>query len=146
MDETLSPQLHDAALNMARDICLKLIERRAVAPENLAGSMALLTASLTALFKETKDGDGLWLVRMARDFTLKKIERNFVGTPQAAADSLTDNGRMLAAAAAGLKARSAPAAMGAARDLSLKLLETGRLSRAALPDFFVELAWSLGRK
>ena len=143
ISDSLKIQRRNAAVNMARDICLKLIERRAVAPENLNGAMSLLAAAAEALFEEINDGDGLWLVRMARDFTLKMVERNFIGTVQAAALALNENGRMLAAAAAGLDPALAPTALGAARDLSLKLLETGRLSRTALPDFFRDLASSL---
>ena len=134
-----------AAINIARDLCLKLIERRTIAPEQLSGCLAFLTVAVENLFQEIDDGDGLWLVRLARDLTLKMIERNLAASPQAVAEALAHNGAMVAAVAGSLEPKAAPAALNAARDLCLKLLETGRLNRSALPELFAELAQSVGQ-
>ena len=133
-----------AAINLARDLTMKLIERRAVAPDQLAAGVKLLAVAAENLFRELDDGNGLWLVRLARDCTLKMIERNLVGSVEAAAVSLGENGRLAAATAAGLDPEVASAALNTARDLSLKFLETGRVTRASWPALFEELALALG--
>ncbi len=135
-----------AAINMARDITLKLIERRAVAPDQLAGGLSLLITAAENLLRELDDGDGLWLARLARDCTLKMIECRLVAGFQAAAASLGENGRLAARTAATLDPALAPAALNAARDLALKMLETGRISRAGLPELFAELAGAVAEK
>lgn len=140
----MSGAKQNASINLARDICLKLIERRAIAPDQLAGAMALLSGNAEKLFLETRDGGGLWLVRLGRDLTVKMIECSLIGSLGAASAALTENVRLLAGISARLDRESAPAALNAARDLSLKLLETGRLSRAALPELLEELALSVG--
>ena len=134
-----------AAVNLARDLALKLVERRAVAPDNLAAGLKLLTVAAENLFRELDDGRGLWLARLARDCTLKMIERNLVGSVEAAAVSLGENGRLAAGLAAKLDPALAPAALNAARDLSLKFLETGRVTKASWPVLFEELALAVGR-
>jgi len=134
-----------AAINLARDLCLKLLERRALAPDQLAGAMSLITVAAENLIQETKDGDGLWLVRLARDFTLKYIERGLIGSAQAAAVGLAETGDMVTAVAARLSPNLGAPALNAARDLTLKMLETGRLSRAAAPALFEELALAVGQ-
>ncbi len=135
-----------AAVNLARDLALKLVERRAVGPDQLAGGLSLLITAAENLFREIDDGRGLWLVRLARDFTLKTIECRLVASFPAAAAALAEYGRMAAQTAAGLDRDLAPAALNAAKDLTLKLLENGRLSRAGLPDLFAELARSIAEK
>lgn len=138
------PEMHRiAAINMARDICLKLVERRTLAPDQLTAAMSLLTTSAQNMFREIDDPHGLYLMRLARDFTVKLIERNLINNVQAAAAALSENGRMVAEVAARLDPRLAPAALNSARDLALKLLETGRLSLASLPAMFEELARSV---
>lgn len=132
------------AINIARDLCLKMLERRCLSPDNLPDALALLALTAENLLRETEDGRGLWLVRLARDLTVKLIERNLISSVQQAAENLADNCRMLAPLAACLEPQAAAAALAAARDLCLKLLETGRLSRANLPDFFQRLALSCG--
>lgn len=133
-----------AAVNLARDLTMKLVERRAVAPDQLAAGLKLLTVAAENLFLELDDGNGLWLVRLARDCTAKMIERNLVGSVEAAAVSLGDNGRLAARIAAELDPDLAPAALNTARDLSLKFLETGRVSKSSWPDLFEELALAVG--
>ncbi|UQZ87760.1 hypothetical protein C4J81_00415 [Deltaproteobacteria bacterium Smac51] len=135
-----------AAINMARDLCLKLIERRALSPDQLAGAMSLLTAAAVNLFAETDDGDGLWLVRLGRDFTLKLIERGQVAGAQAAAVALGENTRLAIETAAGLAPEVKIPALNAARDLVLKMTETGRLSKNGMADLFREIALSVGDK
>ncbi len=138
------PQSHRiVCINLSRDICLKLVERRSLAPEQLTGAMGLLTTAAENLFKEIDDGGGLYLVRLARDFTLKLIECNLVASVQTAAAALGETGRLAAEVAAQLDRRLAPVALNTARDLTLKLLETGRLSRTSLPATFAELARSV---
>jgi len=83
--------------------------------------------------------EGLYPARLARDLTLKLIERNLVGTVEGAAESLAENWRLVRRAAEGLPPASAPAALGAARDLTMKFLETGRLGRADWPEMFLRL-------
>lgn len=131
-----------AAINIARDLCMKLIERRTISPDQLPAALAFLTVAAENLFREANDGGGLWLVRLARDLTLKIVERNLASSLQSVAETLAENGRMVASVAAGLDQAAAPAALNAARDLCLKLLETGRLTRSALPGLFAELAQS----
>lgn len=138
------PESHRiAAINMSRDICLKLVERRTLAPDQLTAAMSLLTTSAQNMFREIDDPNGLYLMRLARDFTIKLIERNLIGNVQAAAAALGENGRMAAEVSARLDPRLAPAALNSARDLALKLLETGRLSLASLPAMFEELAQAI---
>lgn len=138
------PETHRiAAINMSRDICLKLVERRTLAPDQLTAAMSLLTTSAQNMFREINDPNGLYLMRLARDFTIKLIERNLISSAQAAAAALGENGRMAAEVSARLDPQLAPAAMNIARDLALKLLETGRLSLASLPAMFEELARSV---
>lgn len=132
-----------AAINMSRDICLKLVERRTLAPDQLTAAMSLLTTSAQNMFREIDDPNGLYLMRLARDFTVKLIERNLISNVQAASASLGENGRMAAEVSARLDPRLAPAALNTARDLTLKLLETGRLSLASLPALFEEVARSV---
>jgi hypothetical protein len=75
-----------AAVNLARDICLRLIERRTLAPEQLPGALSLLAqAAENLMAAETGGPEGLFSARLARDLTLKCIERNLVGTVQGAA-------------------------------------------------------------
>ena len=133
-----------AAVNLARDLALKLVERRAAAPDQLAAGLKLLTVSAENLLRELDDGNGLWLVRLARDCTLKMIERNLIGSVEGAAVSLGENGRLAAGIAARLDPALAPAALNAARDLSLKYLETGRGTKASWPGLFEELALAVG--
>lgn len=133
-----------AAVNLARDLALKLVERRAVGPDNLAAGLKLLTVAAENLFRELDDGRGLWLVRLARDCTLKMIERNLIGSVESAAVSLGENGRLAAAIAARLDPALAPAALNTARDLSLKFLETGRVTKASWAALFEELALAVG--
>jgi|GEM_PF-2627410 len=138
------PESHRiAAINMSRDICLKLVERRSLAPNQLTAAMSLLTTSAQNMFREIDDPNGLYLMRLARDFTIKLIERNLINNVQAAAAALGENGRMAAEVSARLDPRLAPAALNTARDLALKLLETGRLSLASLPALFEEVARSV---
>ncbi len=134
----------NAAINLARDLCLKLIERRSLSPEQLAASLSLLSAAARNLFAEIEDGDGLWLVRLGRDFTLKMIERGQIANAQAAALALVENTRLAAETAAELPPPARIAAVGAARDLALKMAETGRLSRSGLGDLFKEIARAAG--
>lgn len=135
------PESHRiAAINMSRDICLKLVERRTLAPDQLTSAMGLLTTAAQDMFREINDPNGLYLMRLARDFTVKLIERNLISNVQAAAAALGENGRMAAEVSARLDPQLAPAALNTARDLALKLLETGRLSLASLPAMFEQLA------
>lgn len=136
----------NAAINLARDICLKLIEGRGISPEQLAPSLSLLTVAAQNLFAETRDGDGLWLLRLGRDFTLKMIERKQIATAQAAAQALVENTRLAAETAATLTAEKRLTALNAARDLTLKMTETGRLSKNAFGDLFKEIAQAVGGK
>jgi hypothetical protein len=130
-----------AAVNLARDICLRLIERRTIAPEQLPGTLGFLARAAENLMAAEAGGpEGLYPARLARDLTLKLIERNLVGTAQGAAESLAENWRLVRRAAEGLPPASAPAALNAARDLALKFLETGRLGRADWPEMFLRLA------
>jgi len=130
-----------AAVNLARDLCLRLIERRTLAPEQLPGALSLLArAAENLMAAETGGPDGLFPARLARDLTVKLIERNFVVTVQGTAESLAENWRLVRRAAEGLPPASAPAALGAARDLALKFMETGRLGRADWPEMFIRLA------
>lgn len=135
-----------AAVNLARDLTLKLIERRVASPDQLAGGLSLLTTAAENLFREIDDGQGLWLVRLARDFTLKTIECRLVASFPTAAAALAEYGRMVDQVAAGLDRDLAPVALNAAKDLTLKLLESGRLTRAGLPELFAELARSIAEK
>jgi hypothetical protein len=50
---------------------------------------------------------------------------------------------MAAQAAAGLDRNLAPAILNTAKDLTLKLLECGRVSRARAPELFAELVQGL---
>jgi hypothetical protein len=134
----------NAAINLARDICLKLIERRAISPEHLADALTLLTTAAANLFVETADGDGLWLLRLGRDFTLKMIERNQIATAQAAALALVENTHLAAETAALLAPEKRTTALNAARDLTLKMAETGRLSKNGVADLFKEIARAVG--
>ena len=130
-----------AAVNLARDLCLRLIERRTLAPEQLPGALSFLArAAENLMAAETGGPDSLFPARLARDLTLKLIERNMVVTIQGTAESLAENWRLVRRAAEGLPPASAQAALGAARDLALKFLETGRLARADWPEMFVRLA------
>ena len=130
-----------AAVNLARDLCLRLIERRTLAPEQLPGALSLLArAAENLMAAETGGPDGLFPARLARDLTVKLIERNFVVTVQGTAESLAENWRLVRRAAEGLPPASAPAALSAARDLALKFMETGRLGRADWPEMFFRLA------
>jgi hypothetical protein len=130
-----------AAVNLARDLCLRLIERRTMSPEQLPGALGLLARAAENLMAAEAGGqEGLFPARLARDLTLKLIERNLVGTAPAAAESLAENWRLVRRAADGLPPALAPAALTAARDLALKFLETGRLGRAEWPEMFVRLA------
>jgi hypothetical protein len=130
-----------ASVNLARDLCLRLIERRTLAPEQLPGALSLLArAAENLMADETGGPDGLFPARLARDLTVKLIERNFVVTVPGTAESLAENWRLVRRAAEGLPPASAPAALGAARDLALKFMETGRLGRADWPDMFIRLA------
>jgi hypothetical protein len=132
-----------AAVTLARDICLRLIEHRALAPEQLPGALGSLARAAENLMAAEAGGpDGLYPARLARDMTLKLIERNLVGTAEGAAESLAENWRLVRRAAEGLPPDLAPAALGAARDLALKFLETGRLGRADWPEMFLRLARS----
>ena len=134
-----------AAVNLARDLCLRLIEHRTIAPENLPGALSFLARAAENLMAAEAGGpEGLYPARLARDLTLKLIERNLVGTVEGAAESLAENWRLVRLAAEGLPPASAPAALGAARDLALKLLETGRLGRADWPEMFIRLAKAAG--
>jgi hypothetical protein len=63
-----------------------------------------------------------------------------VGTAEGAAESLAENWRLVRRAAEGLPPALAPVALGAARDLPLEFLETGRLGRADWPEMFPRLA------
>lgn len=135
-----------ACVNLARDLTLKLIERRAASPDQLAGGLSLLITAAENLFRELDDGHGLWLVRLARDFTLKTIECRLVAGFPAAGVALAEYGRMAAQAAAGLERDLAPVALNTAKDLTLKLLESGRVSRAGLPDLFAELVRAIAEK
>jgi hypothetical protein len=139
----MNPASRNAAVNLARDLCLKLLEHRAIAPEQLGEALLLLRGAAEKLLGELDDGRGLWLLRLARDLTLKLIERNLISSARSAAQNLDENGRWLKALAARLEPELAPTALAAARDLTLKLLETGRLSRAGLPPLFEELALNL---
>ena len=130
-----------AAVNLARDLCLRLIERRTISPEQLPGALGLLARAAENLMAAEAGGPGgVYAARLARDMTLKLIERNLVSTAQAAAESLAENWRLVRRAAEGLPPVSAPAALAAARDLALKFLETGRLGRAEWPEMFTRLA------
>lgn len=132
-----------ASIGIARDLALKLIERRAASPDQLAAGLKLLTLAADNLFLELQDGDGLWLVRLARDCTIKMIERNLIGSLETAALGLAENGRLMARIATGLDLETRAAAMNTARDLSLKFLETGRVSKSGWAELFQELAHSL---
>ncbi|MDR0881143.1 MAG: hypothetical protein LBP55_01160 [Candidatus Adiutrix sp.] len=135
------PESHRiACINLSRDICLRLVERRSLAPEQLTEAMNFLTVSAENLFHDLGAPKGLYLVRLARDFTLKLIERNLIGNVQAAASSLVEYGQMAADISAQLDPALAQVALNTARDLTLKLLETGRLSRPSLPALFEKLA------
>jgi hypothetical protein len=130
-----------AAVNLARDLCLRLIERRTLAPEQLPGALGFLALAAENLMAAEAGGpESLYPARLARDLTLKLIERNLVGTVQATAESLAENWRLVRRAAEGLPPAAAPAALGAARDLALKFLETGRLGRTEWPEMFIRLA------
>ncbi|MDR1921020.1 MAG: hypothetical protein LBS31_04660 [Candidatus Adiutrix sp.] len=129
-----------AALSLARDLCLKMIERRSIAPEQLPGALSLLTVAAENVFAQTRDGAGLWVVRLARDFTLKAIERNQVAGPTAAAAYLAEFAFMIYGTAQKLHGADLQGPLSAAKDLVLKLLETGRISSGAVPALFEELA------
>ena len=131
-----------AAINLARDLCLRLIERRAVSPEQLPAALDFLTRAAENLMAADAP-DGLYAVRLARDLTLKLIERNLVGTVERTAESLAENWRLVRRAAEGLPPAAAPAALAAARDLALKFLETGRIGRADWPKLFIRLAQAI---
>jgi hypothetical protein len=130
-----------AAVGLARDLCLRLVERRVISPEQLPGALGLLAGAAENLMAAEAGGPGgVYAARLARDMTLKLIERNLVGSASAAAESLAENWRLVRRAAEGLPPASAPAALAAARDLALKFLETGRLGRAEWPEMFIRLA------
>lgn len=129
-----------ASINLARDLCLKLIERRALSPAQLPVVIQPMVVSIDTLFQELDDGNGLWLVRLARDITLKMIERNQVASLEAALSTLKESVQMLDRLTRDLDPELAVAALNLARDLSLKFLEAGRLSRASFPDFFAQTA------
>ncbi|MDR2935523.1 MAG: hypothetical protein LBV70_06580 [Candidatus Adiutrix sp.] len=133
--------MRPAAVNLARDICLRLIEHRGLAPEQLPWALGFLARAAENLMAAEAGGpEGLYPARLARDMTLKLIERNLSATVEGAAESLAENWRLVRRAAEGLPPASAPAALAAARDLALKFLETGRLARADWPDMFLRLA------
>ena len=133
-----------AAVNLSRDLCLRLIERRTIAPDQLLGALSFLARSAENLMAAEAGGSaGLYSARLARDLTLKLIERNLVGTVQGTAESLAENWRLVRRAAEGLPPALAPTTLEAARDLALKFLETGRLGRAEWPEMFIRLARGL---
>lgn len=132
-----------AAINMARDLCLRLIERRALAPGQVAAAMALLAVAAQNALDAAGDGDGLWLARLGRDLTLKMIERGFLASPADAAAALGQNTRLAAETAALLPPGTRAAALNAAKDLTLKMAETGRLSKTGLAGLFREIATGL---
>jgi hypothetical protein len=135
------PPARPAAGNLARDLGLRLSERGTMAPDQLPDALCFLARAAESLMAAEAGGQaGLFPARLARDLTLKLIERNQVGTVQAAAESLAENWGLVRRAAEGLPADAAPASLGAARDLALKLLETGRLGRTEWPEMFIRLA------
>lgn len=133
-------------INISRDLCLKLIERRAMSPDQLSNSMRLLTTAAENLFLDIHEPAGIPVLRLARDITVKLTELGMVGSVQSAAVTLAENGRMVAEVAGQLDLTLAPSALKTARDLTLKMLETGRLSRTSLPALFEELAISVVEK
>ena len=141
------PQSHRlVCINISRDLCLKLIERRAMPPDQLSGSMRFLSTAAENLYQELNEPTGVPVVGLARDITVKLVELNLVGSVQAAAVALAENGRMVAEVASQLDTKTAPPALKTARDLTLKMLETGRLGRNSLPALFEELAVSVSEK
>ncbi|MDR1109395.1 MAG: hypothetical protein LBP92_01540 [Deltaproteobacteria bacterium] len=108
-------------LRLAREICLRLVERRVLSAVRLPGALAevgSVAASLSA-------GNGPHRVlASAGDLVLRLIERGRLGTPQAASEALMELNSTLLAIAAGLPAHKAGTALRSAVDLALKLLET----------------------
>ena len=115
-------------------------------PDQLSGSMRFLSTAAENLYRELKEPEGVPVVGLARDITVKLVELNLVGSVQAAALALAENGRMVAEVASQLDLKTAPPALKTARDLTLKMLETGRLGRNSLPALFEELAVSVAEK
>lgn len=133
-------------INISRDICLKLIERRAMSPDQLSGSMRFLSTAALNLCRQLNELSGVPVIGLARDITVKMVELNMVSNVQAASVALAEYGQMVAEVASQLDVKTAPSALKAARDLTLKMLETGRLGRNSLPALFEELAVSLAEK
>ena len=143
MENLLPTKKINAAANLAKDLCLKMIEHRSLGPDNLASALKLLNHCAQNLFLEINDDDGPYILRLARDFTLKSIERKQVSAPEDVAVLLNQNAHLLFNLAQKFSKEDLELKFQVARDLSLKLLETGRLGFKDLPEMLEDLLGAL---
>jgi hypothetical protein len=126
------------ALALARDLCSKLLERRALGPGQLEEALRAFGEKGRAILADSREA--FPALRLAGEITGRLIERGRLSSVSAALESLGQNARAVKEAAASLPPEKAGPAIKAAQDLVLKLLETNAISPGAVKDSLRELS------
>ena len=119
----------DYSLQLAREICQKLIERRLLGASQVAGSLEWLGAGLRAMGENESAKPAM---KWAGELTLRLVEQGRARTPQIALDTMGEIVDGLGRITGKLSPEKAPQALRAAVDLALKLLEVHFISQNQL--------------
>ncbi|MDR2141947.1 MAG: hypothetical protein LBR11_09210 [Deltaproteobacteria bacterium] len=133
------------ALALARDLSLKLLERRAISATTLPEALSALAATGQSALLQSPPIPGLPILRLAGTLTATQIERGWLGRTAAVAESLSQNAQLLKEIASKLPPDRAKEILSLTLSLIVKLMETNGVSPSGWPAIFEELALTLGR-
>lgn len=125
----------ELAIKTARELVARLIETNALSPAGLPEALSLVAKTGRAVLAYDMPG-GAPTLKLAKEICLKLIERRRLNSPQATASNLAQLGLLIAGAA-----RNLPAGtfwlLGEAKELTIKMIESNRLTREHLDEFFL---------
>ncbi|MDR2422613.1 MAG: hypothetical protein LBE01_04470 [Deltaproteobacteria bacterium] len=130
-------------LALARDLCLKLIEKRGLSASHLSKALSDLAAVGQAIFAESESLPGVPLLRLAGALTACQIDKGWIGKTASVAENLAQNARVIIAAARPLPPARAKEILSLALSLIIKLVETTGVSSATMEGVFQEIVASL---
>ncbi|MDR1085791.1 MAG: hypothetical protein LBP22_13300 [Deltaproteobacteria bacterium] len=131
------------ALTVARDLSLKMLERRSLSAGNLAEALKTLYQTGQEVVQKSSACPGLPLLRLAASVTLAQIEKDRLGKAEAVTESLKINAEFILNAISTVPPTKAKIILPHVQALILKMLETNALSSANLSSMIEELTGAM---
>ncbi|MDR1578652.1 MAG: hypothetical protein LBT86_10595 [Deltaproteobacteria bacterium] len=130
-------------LALARDLCLKLLDRRNLSAANLP--QALIDLAETGQEIVDAGPPGWPLLRLAGTLTVCQIDRGWIGNVAAVQERLKQNAQLTRKAIAHQSPEKAKELLQLTVSLAIKLIETNGVSSGNWEPTFLEIAKTLER-